>query len=269
MVYISTPFENMRKEPTYNSVIVSQARFGETIRIIENKNDWTYVETPDSYQGWISKDSIVERKTSYDTSLKVSRLTAHLYSIKDTELGPIFSLPYGCKLKSIDTTHPRWIEVELPNGKLCFIQKGDVTEEVSLQSKEDLVEFSKRFLDLPYTWGGRTSFGFDCSGFVQMLYEQINISLLRDAKLQINDTRFQNIPFSQIEPGDLIFWGKTKERVSHVGMYIGDNKFIHSVVNENKPWIRISSLQEPLWKESSSDLPYREFLQLIKSKKSC
>ena len=252
----------MRKAPTLDSPITSQARFGEKIQILEQKGDWSHIQTPDKYTGWALNPSMAYRDTPYEPNIKTSRLTAHLYGIQDTEYGPLLTLPYGSSLHVLDASHPRWIQVELPDGKTCFIQKGDVDEKSPPQTKADLVEFSQKFLELPYTWGGRTSFGFDCSGFVQMLYEQIGISLLRDARLQIQDPRFKFISKSHLEPGDLIFWGKSAEKVSHVGMYIGNGKFIHAVVTENMPWIRISSLNSPEWMEGAAARPYRAFLQL-------
>lgn len=252
----------MRKSPSRDSAIVSQARFAEPLIILQNSDNWIEIQTPDSYRGWIPKDCIVERNSPYEGDLKISRLAAHLYKVKDTELGPICTLPYGVKLLSTDLKDLRWIQVQMPNKELYFIQRGDVAEEKPLRTKKDLIDFSKRFLNLPYTWGGRTSFGFDCSGFIQMLYEQIGIYLLRDAKQQVHDSRFTKISLKMIEPGDLIFWGKSPETISHVGMYIGQGDFIHSVVSENKPWIRISKIDEPSWVENCPDRPYQTVLQL-------
>lgn len=178
----------------------------------------------------------------YGTSLKVSRLAAHVYGVKDTEFGPIQTLPYGSKLQSLDETDPRWINIVLPDGKKCYIQKGDVALEQELYNKEDLVAFSQKFLGLPYTWGGRSSFGYDCSGFVQMLYNQIGIDLQRDSKLQVEDGRFQTVSMDDIETGDLIFFGKSEQKISHVGMCLGNGQFIHSTVSEYQPWIRVSNL---------------------------
>jgi Cell wall-associated hydrolases (invasion-associated proteins) len=69
------------------------------------------------------------------------------------------------------------------------------------------MELSKRFLELPYTWGGRSSFGYDCSGFVQMLYRQMGIFIPRDAIDQMHWEKFTPIPIEEAQLGDLYFLG--------------------------------------------------------------
>lgn len=264
--YIDTPVVNMRKSPTVESTVISQARFGEKIEVLDKSPGWIHIRTPDGYPGWIPESHLIERNSPYNPSIKVSRLAAHIYHVKDTEYGPILTLPYGSKLELAEDSDSRWIQIRLLDEKLCYIQKGDVAEGIPLLSKKDLTKFGEKFLDLPYTWGGRTSFGFDCSGFVQMLYEQIGINLLRDSSMQIQDRRFRIITKEELQPGDLIFWGKSPEKIFHVGMYLGNDTFIHSVVSENKPWIRISNLEEPFWQEGSPGRPYRAYLQWIDQK---
>lgn len=258
---INEPVATMREEPNHKSRVVSQAILGEQVEILEEQPNWAKIKTPDNYDGWVSDDSIVRETNSSQVFATVSRLAAHVFDVKDTEFGPIKTLPFEAKVQVVDDTDPRWSRVALPDGKLCYIQKGDIAPLKKLQSKEELVEFSSRFLGLPYTWGGRSSFGYDCSGFVQMLYNQIGIRLERDSKLQINDPRFATIDFDKIEPGDLVFFGKGKRVPNHVGMAIGNGQFIHSTVRENQPWIRISNLADYEWNEN---IPYREARQLIK-----
>ncbi|MDP1880577.1 MAG: SH3 domain-containing C40 family peptidase, partial [Parachlamydiaceae bacterium] len=180
------------------------------------------------------------------------------------EFGPIKTLPYGSKLEALDSTDLRWIKVSLPDGTEGYIQKGDVTPEQEILYKNDLVLFSQKFLGLPYTWGGRSSFGFDCSGFVQMLYSQIGINLLRDARQQVLDSRFCTICMDDHEPGDLIFFGRSEQQILHVGMYIGDGQFIHATSKECKPWIRISHLSDFEWSGNhEASYPFRIFRQLF------
>jgi len=196
--------------------------------------------------------------------VKTSRLVAFLYGIKDTERGPVKRLPYGSRLQVLDATDLRWLKIALPDGCECFVQRGDVAAESQVTKKRDLVQFSQKFLELPYAWGGRSSFGYDCSGFVQMLYAQIGINLQRDSRQQILDRRFQAIALNQLEPGDLIFFGKSEQKIMHVGMYIGEGRFIQSTVRENKPWIRISLLSDLEWSGSAeATYPYRAARQLI------
>lgn len=256
--YIQDSVVNMREHPLFDSKVISQAIFSEKIRAGKTKDNWSYVVTPDDYAGWIPSHSFVIRDYSYEANVQVCRLSAHLYGLKDIEYGPIQTLPYGSRLQAHDIKDARWIKVALPNGQEGYIQKGDVDFQHAVLSKKDLATFSQRFLGLPYTWGGRSSFGYDCSGFVQMLYQQIGISLPRDSHQQAIDTRFETIDFNSLQPGDLIFFGNASQHIKHVGMFLEKGLFIHATSRENQPWIRISHLSDFQWSgHSDSIYPYR------------
>jgi gamma-D-glutamyl-L-lysine dipeptidyl-peptidase len=244
--YIKDSVVDMREHPSIQSKVVSQAIFSEKIEIDKTKDDWSYIFTPDGYAGWIPFHSFVVRDKRYEANVQVSRLAAHLYGLKDIEYGPMQTIPYGSRLQTLDYNDGRWIKVLLPSSKEGYIQKGDVVPQQIPQSKIDLVPLSQRFLGLPYTWGGRSSFGYDCSGFVQMLYQQAV------------DTRFQTIELNFLKPGDLIFFGNANRQVKHVGMFLEKDSFIHATSRENQPWIRISHLSDFEWSgHADATYPYR------------
>lgn len=264
--YINEPAVTIREHPSADSrILVSQVLFGEEIQIEKESEEWVYIRNSDEYSGWIPKKACVVKETPYNATLRVSRLAAHVYGELDTEFGPILTLPFGSPLQVVDDTNKRWIKIALPCKQECYIQRGDTAPEIKLNNKEDLVAFSQKFLGLPYTWGGRSSFGYDCSGFVQMLYDHIGIHLLSEAKQQILDNRFRVIELNELEPGDLIFFGRSSQRITHVGMFIGNGEFIHATAQENKPWIRISSLTDFEWNgNEKATYPYRTARQLLK-----
>lgn len=227
--------------PDIHSEVVSQALFAERVEVIERSGNWALIATPDGYRGWTESGAIVERKERYCGNHKISRLMAHIYPKCDIKYGPLITLPYGAEIVA-EEVDVRWLKVLLPDGREGFIQRGDVADE-----KLDLVSLSKKFLGLPYTWGGRSSFGFDCSGFVQMLYGKLGILLPRDARDQILDLRLKPIEIEEARVGDLIFFGESEGKIIHVGMAIGGGEFIHSSVRENMPYLRISQLTDPEW----------------------
>lgn len=261
--YIKEPVVNMRENPSHASKVVSQALLSEKIILIQPEGEWSKIQTPDKYTGWIPTTSFALLDEPYESNFWVNRLSAHIYHVKDIEFGPLITLPYGSKVKVLDSDH-RWMQIVLPNIGECYIQKGDVASQ-SLLHKSELVNFSQNFMGLPYTWGGRSSFGFDCSGFVQFLYQKIGIDLPRDSKDQIQDSRFQTINIDQLEEGDLIFFGKGENKIMHVGMSIGNGRFIHATSRENQPWIRISHVSDSEWNgNSSAYYPYRQGRKLLK-----
>ncbi len=94
--------------------------------------------------------------------------------------------------------------------------------------RTELVRTAKRFLGIPYRWGGVTAEnGFDCSGLTMVCYRLNGLNLPRVSRNQFQAGRW--VPKAQLRPGDLVFFAtKGGQRVTHVGMYIGDGKFIHA-----------------------------------------
>lgn len=208
--YIQIPVAEMREKPCQESEIVSQAIFSEQVEVFEEENDWVKIETAvDKYHGWVRKDALCRRITKFldDPSAviaKVNRCAAHLYNAQDTVNGPILTLPFESRLEVIDpkeVSETRWIKVLLPNGSAGFIQRGDVEINPRLITRDEMCALSLRFLDLPYTWGGRSSFGYDCSGLVQMLYRQMGIALPAIPKIKPNGSGSLLFPLKICSPG--------------------------------------------------------------------
>lgn len=252
--YINVPVVDMRERGDATSEVVSQGYFSEPISLLEESGDWVKIETEvDHYQGWAKKSAIVQRTEEYTPNATVNRLAAHVYTVDDTIYGPMITLPFESRIEVVETPqdpNSRWIKIALVDGHSGFIQRGDVNLFPSTISRKDLCDFSLRFMNLPYTWGGRSSFGYDCSGFVQMLFRQMGILIPRDTKDQIYWEGFNEISLDQLKPGDLIFWGLAKDKIRHVGLFIGEGKFIHAGVAENTPYIRIATLSNPDWNGS-------------------
>ena len=127
-------------------------------------------------------------------------------------------------------------------GLLTQIQQ--VRQNVSVKASE-LVVHAMGFLGSPYRRGGDTvESGFDCSGFVKAIYEQtIGLVLPRRAELQAAAT--QNIEKKDLAPGDLVFFNTMRRAFSHVGIYIGDGKFIHSPKPGSE--VRVESMGSAYW----------------------
>lgn len=252
--YINTPVATMRSEPTDKSKIESQAVYAEQVTIKENKDRWVKIATQDNEEGWVKKRNLFSTEKKLFENAKsiatVCRSTAHVYHVKDTEYGPILSLPFESKLEVLDEfgePNGRWLQVKLVNGKSAYIQRGDVSLQTKILNKDEAVQFSKQFLGLPYTWGGRSSFGYDCSGFVQMLYRQMGVAIPRNSRQQAAWKGFKETTVENLQPADLVFFWKKNAPISHVGFYIGNGEFIHASVRENAPYIHISQLNKSLW----------------------
>lgn len=113
------------------------------------------------------------------------------------------------------------------------------------QSASQLVVYAMGFLGVPYARGGTSAeTGFDCSGFVRTMYEQSFGKLLpRRAVEQAKST--QVISKNDLKPGDLVFFNTMRRAFSHVGIYIGDGKFIHSPRTGSE--VRVEDMNESYW----------------------
>lgn len=110
----------------------------------------------------------------------------------------------------------------------------------------DLVVTAMGFLGVPYKWGGNTAeTGFDCSGFVRAMYEKtVGLILPRRADQQAAAT--QAIDKGDLRPGDLVFFNTMKRTFSHVGIYVGEGKFIHSP--KAGAHVRVEDMSRSYWR---------------------
>ena len=128
--------------------------------------------------------------------------------------------------------------------KGLLAQIGQVRQNVSNKASE-LVVNAMGFLGVPYKRGGNTAeTGFDCSGFVRAIYEQ-SVGLLLPRRAEQQAAATQRIDKNELQPGDLVFFNTMRRAFSHVGIYVGDGKFIHSP----KPGaeVRVESLSVSYW----------------------
>lgn len=264
-VYICQPTAEMRAGPDPHQEVVSQAFFSEAITILGSKGDWLKVCTCiDDYQGWIKKSAVYQRPSPFPSNptpiAKVSRCAAHLYRSPDTSYGPILTLPFESRVEILptsDTINTRWLKVALPDESHAFLQRGDITINPQPLNVSQMCELSLFFLGIPYTWGGRSSFGYDCSGYVQMLYRQRGLFIPRDSKDQCAWNKFRPQTLENLASGDLLFFGFSSDQIRHVGLALDKKRFIHAVACvENAPYVRISDLNDPEW-NGSGHYPYR------------
>jgi len=247
------PVMNMYSRPTADADVVSQAIHGWNVQILEEQPDWLKIRTPDDYTGWIQSSAAVKRDV-YAVSGSVATVKSLFASVyRETSITkhqPMLTLPFEARLEVLaqpEESERRWIQVRLPDQREGWIQRGDVTLETDKHmSQEEMLMFSRRFLGLPYLWGGTSTFGYDCSGFTQMLLRQTGKSMPRDAQPQAEWSGVKPVLKEELQPGDLLYFGSSDKKITHTGMYIGNRQFIHATAHI-QPVVQISNLSDEHW----------------------
>lgn len=104
--------------------------------------------------------------------------------------------------------------------------------------ENDLIHYAKSFIGIPYRFGGEDEYGIDCSAFVRKVYQRMGIFLPRTSRQQYSDDRMYTVRMENLQEGDLLFFKKSPyARISHVAIYIGDQKIIHSSSSEGGVYI--------------------------------
>lgn len=251
---VSRPVANMYKSATADSEVTSQVLYGTGVRSLEKQGDWIRIRTADDYSGWIASGDVDATRGSSRGSggklVQVTALSANVYREPDvTEHAPVLRLPWESILE-VATDSPkddaRWLKVRLTDGQAAWVQRGDVGETGAPLSIEDMLRVARRFMGTTYTWGGTSSFGFDCSGFTQMLVRQRGIEMPRDADLQAGWSGVISVDRKDLQPGDLLFFGSNPSRITHTGMYLGQGEFIHDTTHDH-PGVQISRIDDLPW----------------------
>lgn len=243
------PVANMYSKASLDTDVVSQAIYGTNVAVLEEQAGWAHIRTPDDYTGWIPAANL-KSASPYAAGgevAEVQSLFAHLYrEASVTRHAPLLTVPFETRLELAGPAQDKWVEVRLADGRSAFLQTGDVSLKSTPLSTVEMLVLSKKFLGLPYTWGGTSSYGYDCSGFMQMLERRRGIHMPRDAQPQADWSGVEPVDRKNLEPGDLLYFGSSPKRITHTGMYLGEGKFINATTYMT-PMVRIDDLNEEHW----------------------
>ncbi|MDX1760750.1 MAG: NlpC/P60 family protein [Christiangramia sp.] len=237
---------NLRDEPKHSAQLVTQATLGMPLKVYKKEGSWYYIQTPDGYLAWVDYGGIANMNQEEFSNWKSTKKLIYLepfgssHEKSDNSSQSVSDLVAGDILELLSEENG-FYRVKYPHGKEAYIAKAEAQPYQEWLSslemkKENLVETSKELMGLPYLWGGTSPKGVDCSGFTKTVYFLNGVVLPRDASQQVHTGKLIDTTrnFEKLIPGDLLFFGRpatdsTSERVIHVGMWIGDNQFIHSM----------------------------------------
>lgn len=211
----------LRLAPAEQSEMVTQLLFGELVEIIETTDRWLYVRNQwDDYCAWVDRKMIklIEDQAEIDPDPFILSypITEAYYSPSNARI----YLPAGSRIHHYYSTHI------VINSQQYHIDSFMMLVTPSISS-EKIIEVAYQFLNAPYLWGGKSVLGFDCSGFIQVLFSIFNFQLPRDASQQVE--RGELISFINLaKAGDLAFFENQEGKIIHVGLLLSSNQIIHA-----------------------------------------
>ena len=252
---INISVANLRSNPKHSAELATQATLGTPVKVFKKEEDWYYIQTPDKYLSWVDAGGIVlmddNQAQKWKSTTKLIYTQTAGYSYQDAEVGQRVSDLVAGDILELKGETEEFFEVQYPDGRKAFVNKEESEPyegwlEKLDPSQESLVATSKTLMGVPYLWGGTSTKGMDCSGFTKTIFFLNGMVIPRDASQQVHTGKaIDSVKnFDKLQKGDLLFFGRkatdsTSEKVVHVGMWIGNNEFIHA-----SEMVRISSMDK-------------------------
>lgn len=189
----------LRREPRPDAPLETEALKGERVTVYETTDEgWSWGQLQnDGYVGWLPTNAL--GKPRCQPQHKVSALRTFAFPGPDIKLPPLYSLPFGAQLAVLrfEATFAVTPDGFIPARHVAPLNQADV----------DFVSVAERFLETPYLWGGKTSYGIDCSGLVQVALTACGIVCPRDSDMQEHTVGVsQSVNLADLRRGDLVFW---------------------------------------------------------------
>ncbi len=257
---VTAAVQDLFTRPDETSSVDDQVILGERVEILEDTAGFARVRTAAGEVAWIPERAL--RRGDAPAAAKVARVTsnfAHVYATPSfTKQKPLLTAPVGAQMIFSDFLEGKedetysWVRVSLPDGREGFIAARDVEvgaadAPLPLKSSSSWLAFGKRFLGAPYTWGGTTPLGFDCSGLVQRIFREHGVLLKRNSYEQaFQDPQLIPVSFEALRPGDLLFFG-TEDKIDHEAMWLGDGMVLQST-RHDVPGVQVTPFDSPFLK---------------------
>ena len=247
---VSVPVLNLREGPGRDYEVLMRLEEDSTVIILERTNEEWYLVNAHGTTGFVSAEFIgaIQNYAVFEARGRIIGSTVNIRANPTTDSAAIGQRSTGSVLNIVGI-RDGWFRVQF-SGQVGYV-RSDLIEltQVRTQSTattlgQEIVEFAMGYLGSPYRFGGMSPVtGFDCSGFVSYVFRHFGITLNRSSAEQF---RNDGVPVTREElmPGDLVFFSNNGGRsIGHVGIYIGNDEFIHS--STYRTGVIITSLSSP------------------------
>jgi len=235
---------DVRREPRSGAEQITQLLIGEAVRVLDERDGWLLVRMEhDGYIGWSRAGALhvcdEQTVTKYQSAAKwlMASPLAAAYDRPSRSAVMIGQLPLGARLPIVDET-AQFVWVRLPDGRVWWVARSDGLPKAQQPkpTKTGIAVTLDRvrcFVGTPYLWGGRSPFGYDCSGLAQAFYQFMGVSIPRDADQQFT----AGVPVEGApQPGDLLYFGgddgdlidPRHAHITHVAVSLGGDEIIHA-----------------------------------------
>ena len=219
---ISAAVAPVYKEADFTSEMITQGLMFESVGILDKQDNWFNVKMEDGYEGWIHHFYLSEPYINSQSSLTITNRCTPVRTQRGRDGQILTLLSFGTTVPILEKTSG-YCRIQLINGEEAFIP---AQQKILKQNRSDIIKLAIYLMGVPYLWGGKSSFGYDCSGFVQMVMKTAGISISRDTGLQIKTDWLEEIPIADTKPGDLVFFSEDN-CINHVAFTTGEGKIIH------------------------------------------
>src|SRR5205085_2346348 len=194
------------------------------------------VRAEDANAAWIPERALRRGVPAAARSIEVTSPWAHVYAAPDfAGTRPLLTAPLGARAafeEDVAVEGHAWWRVRLPDGRRAFLAKEDAVLAPAARPRDldpaHWIALGTRFLGAPYTWGGTTPLGFDCSGLVHRLLKQHGVLVKRNSsQMCFQDPQLVAVAREELRPGDLLFFG-TDDKIDHEAIWIGDGKVLQA-----------------------------------------
>ena len=202
--FVSRPVAPVYRKPGFTSEIVTQGLIWEKVTIIDQHNSWVYIKMEDEYMGWIHQFYIKEINIVIKDFIFITDRSTNVLLDWNKKDSIKSILSFGSRVPLLDKTS-KYFKIMLNRNTIGYIDK---QSNMKIKYKDEIIKIGSKLLGVPYLWGGKSSFGYDCSGFIQMIFKTVGIYLPRDTSQQFIYNKLKSINKKEAQAGDLIFFSK-------------------------------------------------------------